>query len=111
MITIAFVGLAVASSLTSTTSATFRRTEVTSIPSETVKTSTYYDAASHKLTITCEVASRGLCRFTVVDGVRTKEFMLRPKTRSIIAGVSEKARVCAVGRNPGVACNLVSVKA
>jgi hypothetical protein len=109
MINFASVGLAAVLSLTSTTSATFFKTEVSTIPPETVKTSTFYDSASHKLTITCDIASRGLCRFTVVDGARTKEFMLRPKTRSIIAGVSDKARVCAVGRNPGLACNLVSV--
>jgi len=50
-----------------------------------------------------------LCRFTVVDGAHTKEFALRQKTRSVIAGISGKARVCAVGKNPGIACNLVPV--
>ena len=82
---------------------------VTTIPPETLMTSTSYDDASRKLTVMCDHASRGLCRFTVIDGSRTKNIFLRPKSRFVLANVSRKARVCALGRNPNVACDLTSV--
>lgn len=82
---------------------------VSTIPPETLTTSTSYDDASRKLTVMCDHASRGLCRFTVVDGSRTENISLRPKTRTVLANVSGKARVCALGKNPNVACDLMPV--
>lgn len=82
---------------------------VATIPPETLTTSTSYDDASRKLTVMCDHASRGLCRFTVVDGSRTENISLRPKTRAVLANVSRKATVCALGKNPNVACDLMPV--
>ncbi len=105
---IASLQLILALSVTSTSSSYSFNTQVTTIAAENLKTATYYDSNSQKLTIVCDVASRGRCRFTVVDGSRRKIFDLRSKTRSVISGVSNKARVCAVGNNTGP-CNLVAV--
>ena len=82
---------------------------MTTIPVETLTTSTSYDDASHKLTIICDHASRGLCRFTVIDGVRTASISLRPKTRTVLTNVSRNARMCALGKNPNAACDLMPV--
>jgi hypothetical protein len=82
---------------------------VATIPPETLTTSTSYDDASRKLTVICDHASRGLCRFTIVDGSRTENISLRSKTQTVLANVSRKARVCAVGKNPNVACDLMPV--
>ena len=82
---------------------------VATIPPETLTTSTSYDGASRRLTVICDHASRGLCRFTVVDGSRIENISLRPKTRTVLANVSRKARVCALGKNPNVACDLMPV--
>ena len=83
--------------------------KVVTIPPETLTTSTSYDDASHKLTVMCDHASRGLCRFTIVDGSRTENISLRPKSRTVLANVSHRAKVCALGKNPNVACNLMPV--
>jgi hypothetical protein len=109
--TITSVGMALTLSLVASDPCVARLIKTTTNPPETVETSTYYDSASRRLTLTCDRASRGLCRFSVVDGTRTTKFALRPTARASIAGVSRQARVCAVGRNPGAACNLVSVSA
>lgn len=106
---IASVGLALALSVVANSPALSGIRKVTTIPPETLTTSTSYDDASRKLTIMCDHASRGVCRFTVVDGIRTKNIFLRSKTQYVLANVSRKARVCALGKNPGVACNLMPV--
>lgn len=106
---IASVSLAFLLSLVATGSLRSQGVKVTTISPETIKTSTYFDSASQKLTITCDLATRGWCYFFVADEMRAKGFVVRSKTRAVIAGVSDKARVCAVGRNPGGTCNLTPV--
>jgi len=77
------------------------------VPPETIETRTSYHAARRSLTVSCDVASRGLCRITIADGPRRKMLNLRPKTRATIGNVSPKARVCARGRNEGQPCDWV----
>lgn len=103
---IAWVSLAFLSSFVATGSSRSQDVKMTTTPPETIKTSIYFDSVSHKLTITCDLATRGWCYFFVADEMRARGVVVRSKTRTVISGVSDKARVCAVGRNPGATCNL-----